>query len=68
MRAVRKNKRVRNTQAGNVLFMMTGALVVLLGISALAIDLVSLYLARSEAQRAADAAALAGAKKFVDSG
>jgi len=68
MRAGKTNKRVRNTQAGNVLFLMAASLVVLLGISALAIDLVSLYLARSEAQRAADAAALAGAKKFVDSG
>ncbi len=44
------------------------AMVVLLSMSALAIDLAFLYVGRSEAQRAADAAALAGAKQFVDSG
>jgi len=48
--------------------MMAFAMVVLLSMSALAIDLAFLYVGRSEAQRAADAAALAGAKQFVDSG
>jgi len=41
---------------------------ILLAISALAIDLGVLYVARSEAQRTADGAALAGAKSFVSSG
>jgi uncharacterized membrane protein len=36
--------------------------------AALAIDLTALYAARGEMQRAADAAALAGAKAFVESG
>ena len=36
--------------------------------AALAVDVVTLYVARSEMQRAADAAALAAAKAFVDSG
>jgi hypothetical protein len=36
--------------------------------AALAIDVVTLYVARSEAQRAADAAALAGAKAFATTG
>ena len=36
--------------------------------AALAIDVVTLYSARSEIQRAADAAALAGAKAIADSG
>ena len=40
----------------------------LLAMAALAVDVVTLYVARSEMQRAADAAALAGAKAFVDSG
>jgi hypothetical protein len=40
----------------------------LLALAALAIDLTTLYVARSEAQRAADAAALAGAKIFATSG
>ena len=44
------------------------AMVGLLGISALTIDVVSFYVARSEAQRAADGAALAGANQFVASG
>jgi len=44
------------------------SLVILLGVCALAIDLVSLYVGRSEAQRAADAAALAGATIFLSSG
>jgi len=50
------------------LVMVAFALVVLLGVAALAIDLAFFYVGRSEAQRAADAAALAGAKQFVDSG
>jgi hypothetical protein len=40
----------------------------LMAMAALAIDLVTLYTAKSEAQKAADAAALAGAKMFVASG
>lgn len=36
--------------------------------AALAIDVVTLYVAKSEAQRAADAAAIAGATAFVNSG
>jgi len=47
---------------------MVVSLVILLGVSALAIDLGLHYVVRSEAQRAADSGALAGAKKFVDSG
>jgi len=48
--------------------MVAGAMVLILGVAGLAIDLASLYVARSEAQRAADAAALAGAEMFVTSG
>ena len=59
---------VRDTQRGATLVIVALSLVILLGISALAIDLVSLYVVRSEAQRAADAAALAGAEVFVKSG
>jgi hypothetical protein len=44
------------------------SLVTMLGLAALAIDIVTLYVARAEAQRSADAAALAGAKMLVDSG
>jgi hypothetical protein len=44
------------------------SLLALLGMAALAIDIATLYVARGEAQRAADAAALAGAKMFATSG
>src|SRR5437899_5253758 len=40
----------------------------LLAMAALAIDIVTLYVSEGDAQRAADAAALAGAKVFVSSG
>ena len=58
----------QNNQRGNSLFLVAASLFVLLGISALAIDLAKMYVTRNEAQRAADAAALAGAKTFIDSG
>ena len=61
-------QRARSAQRGISIVMVAIGLLVLLGVSALAIDLVTLYVARNEAQRAADAAALAGAKAFVDSG
>ncbi|MBI2815356.1 MAG: hypothetical protein HYX72_00295 [Acidobacteria bacterium] len=58
----------RKHQAGSTLFMVAASLGVLLGMSALSIDLVSMYVARNEAQRAADAGALAGATVFVSHG
>jgi hypothetical protein len=58
----------RSGERGSALYIVAGSLVILLGMGALAIDLASLYVARNESQRAADAAALAGAKVFVESG
>ena len=55
-------------QRGSTLYMVAASLVAILGLAGLAIDLVALYAGRSEAQRAADAAALAGAHTFVTSG
>jgi len=55
-------------EQGQTIVLVALALVTLLAMAALAIDVVTLYVARSEMQRAADAAALAGAKAFVDSG
>jgi hypothetical protein len=60
--------RQRNVESGSTLFIVAGFLFVMLGIGALAIDLASMYVARNESQRAADSAALAGAKVFVESG
>lgn len=51
---------------GTVAVLVAISLVVLLGFAALAIDVANLYTARGELQRAADAAALAGASAFAD--
>lgn len=56
----RRHHRLAN-RGGAVLVFVALGLVVFLGIAALAVDLGLLYLARGEAQRAADAAAHAGA-------
>jgi hypothetical protein len=58
----------RHSERGSTLYVIALSLVILLGMGALAIDLASLYVARNESQRAADSAALAGAKVFVESG
>lgn len=58
----------RASERGQTIILVAVSMVALLGMAALAIDVVTLYVARSEMQRAADAAALAGAKAFVDSG
>lgn len=62
-----RNKRFAlKPRRGGVLVIVAVALPVMLGMAALAIDLGMLYVARSEAQRTADAAALAGASSFID--
>lgn len=58
----------RRRQRGATLVLVAAGLTVLLGAMALAIDMGILYVARNEAQRTADAAALAGAYAFVSSG
>jgi Flp pilus assembly protein TadG len=60
--------RRKRGERGQTILVVAVAMVSLLAMAALAIDVVTLYVARSEMQRAADAAALAGAKAFVDSG
>ncbi len=55
-------------ERGQTIFIVAVALVVALGMAAFAIDVTYFYIARSQAQKAADAAALAGAKAFVSSG
>ncbi len=63
-----KLRRRHSTQRGSSLFLVAASMVALLGLMGLCIDLVYLYVGKSEAQRAADAAALAGAQTFVTSG
>ena len=58
----------RNRESGMVLYLVAASIVLLIGVLGLAVDLVSYYTVRSEAQRAADAAALAGASVFAASG
>jgi hypothetical protein len=60
--------RRRHHEQGQTIILVAISLVSLLAMAALAIDIVTLYAARSEMQRAADAAALGGAKAIADSG
>ncbi len=65
---VRKYAAQRRGERGQTIALIAISIVSLLAMAALAIDVVSLYTAKSEIQRAADAAALAGAKAIADSG
>src|SRR5207245_9836509 len=56
------------SQRGQTIALVAVSMVSLLAVAALAIDLTTLYVAKGEIQRAADSAALAGAKALVDSG
>jgi len=58
----------RRRERGQTILLVAVSIVSLLAMAALAIDVVTLYLASTEIQRSADAAALAGAKAIVDSG
>ena len=60
-------KYVTCNERGATLVLVALSLTVLLGMGALAIDAGMLYTARTELQRTADAAALAGASAFIDS-
>lgn len=57
-----------NPECGVTMVLVAAAMVAIIGIAAMSIDLVTLYLAREEAQRAADAAALAAARIISVSG
>ncbi len=59
-------KRNRGEQ-GQTIILVAVCIVSLLAMAALAVDVVTLYVAKGEIQHAADAAALAGAKAFVES-
>jgi Putative Flp pilus-assembly TadE/G-like len=60
--------RPRHHEQGQTIILVAISLVSLLAMAALAIDVVTLYVARTEIQRAADATALAAAKAIADSG
>lgn len=63
-----KAKSKRRGEQGQTIILVAVSIVSLLAMAALAIDVVTFYVAKSEIQRAADAAALAGAKAIADSG
>src|SRR5437660_5972766 len=58
----------RRRERGVTILIVAIAMIAMLAMLALGIDIVSLYVAEGDAQRTADAAALAGAKVFVSSG
>jgi len=60
--------RDRKKERGQTIILVALSMTALLAMAAISIDVVSLYVARSEAQHSAEAAALAGAKAFVTSG
>ena len=62
-----RNQRI-NGERGMSLVLVGLGLVLILALAGISIDLATLYVARNEAQRAADAAALAGADTFLTSG
>jgi len=62
------NRANRKNERGVTIVLVAFSLLALLGMAALAIDIATLYVAHGEAQRAADAAALAGAKMIASSG
>jgi Flp pilus assembly protein TadG len=55
----------RRRQRGSTIVILAAVITVLLGFAALSVDMGMLYSARTSAQRAADAAAMAGAFAFV---
>jgi Flp pilus assembly protein TadG len=55
-------------ERGVTILLVAAALVAIMAMAALSIDVITLYLANAEAQRAADAAALAGARILSASG
>jgi Flp pilus assembly protein TadG len=64
----RVNTAHRKNERGITIVLVAFSLLALLGMAALAIDVSTLYVAHGEAQRATDAAALAGARMFAASG
>lgn len=62
------NRAHRKNERGITIVLVAFSLLALLGMAALAIDVSTLYVAHGEAQRAANAAALAGARMFASSG
>jgi len=57
----------RRGERGQTIILVAVSILSLLAMAALAVDVITLYVAKGQIQHAADAAALAGAKAFVES-
>ena len=68
IRKLRKSAPQDDREAGVTILLVAAAMVAIMAMAALSIDVITLYLANAEAQRAADAAALAGARILSVSG
>src|SRR5712671_511575 len=68
LRRSRKFPPQHDREAGVTILLVAAAMVAIMAMAALSIDVVTLYLANAEAQRSADAAALAGARILSVSG
>jgi Flp pilus assembly protein TadG len=68
IRRFRRTSFARHRERGITILLVAAAMVAIIGMAALSIDVVTLYLAREEAQRSADAAALAAARILSLSG
>ena len=63
-----QKSRTRHREHGITILLVALAMIAIVGMAALSIDVITLYLAKEEAQRTADSAALAGAKILSLSG
>src|SRR5215469_4443176 len=63
-----RREQCSSTESGVTMLMVAIAMVAIIAIAALSIDVVTLYLARQEAQRSADSAALGAARVLSLSG
>jgi Flp pilus assembly protein TadG len=68
IRRPRRSQQQLKAEHGVTMVLVAVAMVAIIGIAALSIDVITLYLAREEAQRSADAAALAAARIISVSG
>src|ERR1700724_4061046 len=68
IRSPRHFRRGHHPERGVTMILVAVAMVAIIAMAALSIDVVTLYLAREEAQRAADAGALAAARVISISG
>jgi Putative Flp pilus-assembly TadE/G-like len=65
---LRADRSKRHSERGVTMVLVATAMVAIIGIAALSIDVITLYLARQEAQRSADSAAMAAARVISLSG